>query len=96
MPNWMYPAFEKMEIVVPETLELKASGVTIGEMHKFGDNPDLYVIANITQKFDLLTFITMINEYWGSNNRKVKHMIVNFDDSDILIYLEKEEGTPRG
>lgn len=87
---------EKMEVAVPETLAIKASGVTIGEMRMFGENPDLYICSEFSQKFDLITFQLMMYRYWQDQGREVEQCIVDFEGSAIWLYLKKKGATPRG
>ncbi len=87
---------EKMEVSVPETLEIKASNVVIAEMHKYGNNPDLYSVSNFMQKFDLISFQLMMYKYWQDQGREVEQCIVDFSNEQILLYLKKKAGTPRG
>lgn len=82
---------EKMEVCIPDTLDIKASNSKIGEMYKYGNNPDLYIVT-LDQKVSLKPFAEMMDAYWATQTRVVKDIIIDHEDNNdksyFNVYLE--------
>lgn len=86
---------EPMEVATPETLEIKASGTKIAELSKYGNNPDLYIVTDIFQKMELMSFCEMITKHFRTIDRKVYQLLLEAGSSEhektvIWVYLDKD------